>query len=612
MNYTFKGRICGYICDGCSEPLAKVKVRLYRTRADQDTTTLAVANPKDTFGILSEEDARAKEGSLLIEVETNDLGEFTAELGDKQGYKGGAFEVDVYCGNVPHHVPVRSAPAPLQFSVTTLQPLWRRTETALIATWEYCISSRFWCLVRAKFDAWVICGQVVICDTQTPVGGVKVSAIDADWLQDDPLGSAITDANGHFRIDYVSADFKKDIFGLNIELFGGPDIYFKIETLSGDSILTELSSRGRQPDRENRGPCFCVELCVKEVPVVKHAWFTRVGDFALYSDINFATNGLTTHAAPFGFPSAHGGPGYGFFGNLKLVGDCPTTYPVGGQPMRFRFLYESPTSGGLQPITAANIVAVVVGSRPIMWDVFGSGQIVTSQPVYVAPSGATPPGPTPPPAPLPPAGTPWGPILPAVLVPDANGWVTMDPAATNQGFSGPLVRFASGTVVPGGSAPSSGPGVAPASPKNGTMFKIVFEAEPISGPTASSPTLTNKLDKLYVNNWSDVNDIGLTEFTSPGATPCSGLTNDLDIKYTADHELMAAWNLSISTAATPNPVPAVLPSGNVPRGTAATLHLDISTWPACSYTVSLSTRRMLTDGEIEDSGHPNSLTFCKK
>ena len=618
MNYIFKGRLCGYICDECSEPLSRVKVRLYRSRPEQDVTTLAVANPKDTFAILTEDQVRAKAGSLLIEVETDDLGQFTAELGDKQGYQGGAFEIDVYCGNVPHHVPGPKAPTPLQFSITTLQPLWRRTETALVANWEYCISPRYWCLVRSKFDAWVICGCVVICDTKTPVGGVKVSAIDVDWIQDDPLGSAITDASGHFRIDYVSADFKKDIFGFNIELFGGPDIYFKIETLAGDALLTEPSSRGRQPDRENQGPCFCVELCVKQVPVVKHAWFTRVGDFALYSDINFLTNGLTTHAAPFGFPGAHGGPGYGFTGGLKLVGDCPTTYPSGGQPMRYRFLYESPTSGGLQSITAANLIAVVAGSRPISWDVFGTGAILTSQPIYVAPSGATPPGPTPAPFPLPPPGTPWGPIPAVVLVPDASGWVTMDPATTNQGFSGSLVRFNSETVVPDGTAPSSGPGITPASPKNGTMLRIVFQAEPTTGPTIASPTLTNELAKLYVNNWSDVNDIGLVEFSGPGETPCSALTNALDIKYTADHELLATWSLAISTAATPNPAP-VLPSGSGPRGSVGgvpsgltpPLHQNISAWPACSYVLSLTTRRSLTDGETDDSGHTNILTFCK-
>ena len=610
MSYTFKGRLCGYLCNECFEPLAKIKVRLYRLRPEQNATRLAVAEPKDTFAVLNAEQLRTKEKALLGEFETDDAGNFTAELGKGVNYEGEAFEVDVYCGTVPRRLPEPPPKGPVQFTITTVQPQWRERESSLVAAWDYCLPQRFWCYIRALFDAWVICGRVTVCATGEPAAGVKVFGFDRDWLVDDPLGFGVTDANGNFRIDYLGSNFRRGTW-INIELFGGPDVYFRIESPSGDVLLNEPPSQGRTPGRENIGPCFCVDLCVEETPVVKHAWFTRVGDFALYSDINFATNGLTTHAAPFGFPGAHGGPGYGFFGNLKLVGDCPTTHPAGGEPMRYRFRYENPTSGGLQPITAANIVAVVVGSRPIMWDVFGTGQILTSQPIYVAPSGATPPGPTPPPAPLPPAGTPWGPIPPAVLVPDPNGWVTMDPAATNQGFSGPLVRFASETVVPGGTAPTSGPGVAPASPKNGTMLRIVFEAEPVIGSTISSPTLTNELTKLYVNNWSDVNDIGLTEFTGVGNTPCSGLTTDLHIKYTADHELMAAWSLGISTAATPNPVP-ILPSGNVPRGTAATLPLNISTWPACSYTVSLSTRRLLTDGEIEDSGHPNSLTFCKK
>ncbi|HEX8091143.1 MAG TPA: hypothetical protein VF762_19970, partial [Blastocatellia bacterium] len=493
MNYIFKGRLCGYICSECSEPLSKVKVRIYRVREDQNVTALAVASPKDTFAILSEDDVRRKESSLLGEFETDEAGEFVAELGDRQGYKGEAFEVDVYCDTLPGLKPTARPPRPIQFSVTVLQPLWRRVERGAMAVWDHCLSQRYWCLVRSRFGAWVICGRVVVCDTRLPVSPVKVSAFDVDWLQDDPLGSAITDSTGRFRINYVAADFRKDVLGLNVELFGGPDLYFKVETLSGSALLTEPRSRGRAPDRENAGNCFCVDLCVEEAPVVTHAWFTRVGDFALYSDINFLTDGRTSHAVPTGFPNAHGGPGFGFFGDLKLIGDCPTTYPTGGPPMRYRFLYEVLGSGvGLQPMVASNLASVVVGSRPILWDVFGTGTpIVTSQPIEVAGSGATPPGPTPPPSPLP-AG-PWGEIPRVVLVPDANGWVTIDPAATNGGFSGPLIRFASETVVPGGGAPSDGPGVAVSDPKNGKMVRIVFEAEPVTGPTALTPTLTNEL-----------------------------------------------------------------------------------------------------------------------
>ncbi len=614
MDYLFNGRLCGYLCGDCSEPLANLTVRLYRTRTDQNVTALAVASTKDTFAILSDEQVQAKQGALLGEFQTDADGNFSARLGDKQKYQGEAFEIDVYCGTVPRRKPTPKPPQPLQFSVTVVQPQWRRGETGAVAAWSECLSQRYWCLVRSRFDAWVICGRVTVCDKGQPVGGVKVSAFDRDWLQDDPLGVAFTDGGGNFRIDYLGADFRKDILGWNIELFGGPDLFFKVETPSGTVLLGEPPSRGRAPDRENAGPCFCVDLCVKEAPVVTHAWFTRVGDFGIYSDINHLGDGRSTHAVPFGFPGAHGGPGYGFFGGLKLVGDCPALYPTGGPLMRYRFLCEVlGGGGGLQPVTAAQVIAVKVGTRPIVWNVSGTpAPIVTAQDIYVAPFGA-PPGTVAPPTPAPalPPNVAWGPIPAAIMVPDAQGWVPVDPSATNGGVSGPLLRLDSNTVVAGGLAPGSGAGNPISAPANGKLVRIVFQAEPVGGATGSTPTLTNELERLLVNNWSDVNQLALLQFSGPGNTACSGLSNALDIQYSTDHELMAAWSLGISTSASiPGGVP-VLPSGNVPRGAAGTEHLDISTWPACSYLVSLSTRRMLTDGETDDSGHTNYLTFCK-
>ena len=618
MNYTFNGRIRGYLCGECTEPLSNVTVRLYRTRAEQNVTALAVAGTKDTFAILDDAAVAAKQAALLGEYQTDADGNFTAELGDKQGYKGEAFEIDVHCGTVPGRKPTPTPPRPLQFSVTVLQPQWRRTERGAVAAWSEVLSQRYWCLVRSRFGAWVICGTVAVCENGQPVQGVKVSAFDRDWLQDDPLGTGFTDGTGHFRIDYLAADFRKDIFGLNIELFGGPDLYFKVETPSGTVLLAEPASRGRDPDRENVGPCFCVKLCVKDVPVVTHAWFTRVGDFGIYSDINHLTDGLTANAVPFGFPGAHGGPGYAFFGGLKLVGDCPALYPTGGPAMRYRFLTEVLGSGtGLQPVTAAKVIAVKVGTRPITWNVSGTpAPIVTAQDIYVAPFGA-PPGTVAPPTPAPalPPNVAWGPIPPAVMVPDADGWVPIDPSATNGGFSGPLLRLDSNSIVPGGLAPGNPPlgvpGTAVATPESGTKARIAFQAEPVSGATVSTPTLTNELENIYINNWSDVNVLGLAQFSGAGNSPCSGLTNALDIKYTADHELLAGWSLGISTSATvPGGIP-VLPSGTVPRGAAGTFHIDITAWPSCSYLVSLSTSRKLTDGETDDSGHTSYVTFCK-
>src|SRR5436309_1983411 len=264
-SYIFKGRLCGFICTDCPEPLSNLKVRLYRLRRDQNAVALAVANPKDTLAVQNDEAVQAKAQSLLAEVETDAEGRFTVELGEKQNYNGEAFEVDLYCGTVPRQKPGRVPPKPRQFSVTTVQPLWRRNEDRELAVWEYCIPYRFWCYFRGLFGAWTICGKVVTCDDKAvPVSNVKVSAFDADWLQDDALGSALTDGAGKFRIDYSTADFQKTIFSplINVELTGGPDVYFKVETSGGQPVLDETQSRGRQPDRENVGPCFCVTLCV--------------------------------------------------------------------------------------------------------------------------------------------------------------------------------------------------------------------------------------------------------------------------------------------------------------------------------------------------------------
>jgi len=151
--FTFKGRLCGYICAECPEPLSRVKVRLYRTRQGQDVTGRAVASPKETFAILSDDEAQEKASALIAETETDERGNFSFELGEREQYGGEAFEIDVYCGTVPHRKPAPNPPPPLQFSITTLHPMWKRTERGALAYWEYCIPHRFWCAVRARFGA---------------------------------------------------------------------------------------------------------------------------------------------------------------------------------------------------------------------------------------------------------------------------------------------------------------------------------------------------------------------------------------------------------------------------------------------------------------------------
>lgn len=263
MAYLFKGRLCGYICAECPEPLVNLKVRLYRIDERRNVAALAVANPKETFAILSDDQVQDKESRLLAEAETDAEGNFTFELGEN--YAGEAFEVDVYCGSVPRQKVGKKQPKPRQFTITTLQPRYRETEAGFVAVWEYCLPYRFWCAVLALFDVWTICGRVTDCRTERPVAGVKVIAFDADWLADDELGFAFTDAAGKFIITYSSVDFRQGTW-IDVELIGGPDLYFRIEDPGGTPLLTETQARGRDPDRENADNCFCVELCIEQPP----------------------------------------------------------------------------------------------------------------------------------------------------------------------------------------------------------------------------------------------------------------------------------------------------------------------------------------------------------
>lgn len=595
--YRFKGRLCGLLCKECSEPLAGAKLRLYRPAQTPELVANAVAPPKDTIALLDDDALAGKAARFLAEATLDGDGRFDIALGEDVKYDGGAFEIDVYCGTVPHQKIPPVPPKARQFALTTLQPLWRERDGVLAAGWDYCIPFRWWCSFRALFGAWTICGRVVVCEKGLPVAGVKVSAFDADWLADDALGSAITDGSGHFRIDYNAADFKRTPFSplINIEWAGGPDLYFRIES-GGTPLLTESQSRGRQPDRENAGPCFCVALCVDvEVPPpYDHPLFTHVGDFHIYGDIANAT-GLTTHAV-----LGHGGPGFGFYRGLKLRGFCPKT--IGGKPARYRFLYEDLAVPGLQPITGALVQPLLVGARLIQWDTFGTGPAWTFQSIYVQGNGATPGLPTPPAVP---PGTPWGPPPAHVVVPDASGWILVDQAGLDDGFYGPLIRFNTAAAFPEVAAPGNGAGNAVAAPKNGNDLRIVFEAEATDGTGITS----NALDRIHVNNWIEVHLLDLQEFAG-GASPCTRITNAINIQYTVDHALLRSWSVQLSTNASPAPAFPTLPSGSVPRGGHGTQNVPTTGWPSCAYRVTMSSSRLLTDGENDDTGRTSERIFC--
>jgi hypothetical protein len=345
---------------------------------------------------------------------------------------------------------------------------------------------------------------------------------------------------------------------------------------------------------------FCILVCP---PIFNNPWFTHVGDFGIYADIS-STTGLTNKAQ-----SSHGGPDYGFFNCLSLRGLCPKyhpSYPASPSTrMAYRFLYQPAGAAVPTPITGGFVCEVLVGSRYALWN--GTSMLQT---VRIRGTGTT--------SPTPPVG-PAGPTPPDhFIVPDAQGWVQVDVSALDDGFDGWLMGFSSSVAFPGGyPAPGvlAGAPVPGLSQRNGADAAIIFQATRINTIPAvnggAAPDFTNQLARIHINNWDEVNLLDLQQFLNPGMTACSPLSNDLDILYTVDHELLADWHFGLTTASGMTlTMPPSGPDVLHPRGNAGTFHQDISTWPMCSYALTLSTSRRLTDGLKDDLGKVNQKTFC--
>lgn len=650
-SFIFKGRLCGYICSECPEPLSSVRVRLYRAREGQDITGLAVASPKETFAILSDDDVKAKQSSLIAEAETDEQGNFTFELGNKQKYSGEAFEIDVYCGTVPHRKPGPNPPPPVQFSITTLRPMWRRSELGSIAAWEYCIPYRYWCAVRGRFGAWTICGLLTTCKNKLPIGGATVYAYDADWLQDDPLGSGVTDATGHFRIDYAREDFERTPFsfiGINFECVSGPDVYFSVE-YAGAPVFSEDRSAGRQPGRENVGPCMCVELCTDEVPhqndPEKAPHWTTVDGFNVHASfLDLPHNILPEGYA--GLPEAS----YVFNGTPGLSGNCPLkNVAAPANPLKYRFLIAEwgwgggDGTAGVMPTVAPPALPspletnpaysfVKVGGASRVGDLYYTGApnpLLDSTPVYITAADQ-----------------------------DAEGWIRLD------GLTVVVPQFGGGTVVKhvsdtdpevsflrsgllmgmdsvavtskhasrrpawAGDLTQAGRALTLAEQEPIRRYRMVFQ---VRDAVTNTDVWTDVLDSIIFNNSSPIVLVNLEELLLNVCNPIMGLAN-IHVRYTADHPHLRYYSLQISSnagvahdapPAPPAPLPATPPPLDMPRGdfptppgylfrgnasgtSAGTGPVDISADPKCAYRVKLSFQTR----NLYDSGSSIEVLYC--
>ncbi|RZJ53194.1 MAG: hypothetical protein EOO44_09325 [Flavobacterium sp.] len=342
MRNILKGSLRGHVCEDCREAISDVEVLFYLPYRNE-TATHATSNIKETFHLVLKEEIKQREKLLVGKAMTDKNGNF--EFVIEEQYLRADLDIDFICGTVPPKPPKPKRDEILQFHITTISVSEElaKQEKSQNYRWEYAIPYKWWCYIRGHFfDVWVICGHLMNCKTNEPIVNAKVTAMDADFLTDDNLGTATTDAAGHFRIDYSSADFKKTFLSpwINVEtdpsflsFQSGPDVYFKAE-LAGTKLVDETKADARK----NVGYCLCVNLC-SEVAVTDpgetfpSAW-TGIGS-------KFSSSYGT------GFPDFDA-DGYAssdknvLFSTVKLTGQAALK-SAAGNPIEYRFSVSDAT-----------------------------------------------------------------------------------------------------------------------------------------------------------------------------------------------------------------------------------------------------------------------------
>jgi hypothetical protein len=614
MAYVILGVLEGALCGDCAEPADQGIVRIYRAaqRSPQEALVHAVARPKQTYGLLSASEIEAKQDRLLVEAETDARGHFRAVIGDQQGYDGESpLEVDL-------HFSRNGDGEPMQLAITTFQPDWRETDLGLAAKFQHVISQRIWCRILELLGIWVICGRVTHCETRKPIRGVRVRAFDVDWIQDDPLGSDVTDAQGRFRIYYTRAVFRRTpILGLAAEI-SGPDVYFRVEALDGTLLLAERPRRGRDPDRENVGHCFCADLCLPHEPPPPHdppaePQFTHVGQYAIPQGgalNDFTAGGYADHA---GTPLA-------FTSTIELRG----TLPDGGAPPReYRFLvaeYDPGTgaSGPLRVVDASMIAPTHIGNLQRYELDAGGNLVLRSYPYWLNDSSK-----------------------PLNAVVKAGGWIevpTEDDLGSPATFTPGTGRFNHGDALMrldttrflleafDLTAPVHAAGDAlPAAQKSRVhTFRLIFEERSVGVPAS---TRRDELVRIVISNvryrqlrhpsWAAqdamlpaVVMLDIRELQGPGGG-CSRIADALHALYTVYHPHLGSATISFEgNGALPAPhVPAISADGQTVSGSSGHL-FDTSGLQPCAYILHLVATFHLTDGYNTASPIYDHLAFC--
>jgi hypothetical protein len=594
VTYRLSGHFAGRICEECLAHFADVKVMVYRSVESECPDEPRVA--KD-FQQLSAQDVENMRNRLLTEGRTNSVGMAQLVIDPaKTPYQGECIEVVVVFERLVGSD--KQLESPEYFRVARYRPRWDETAIGQTSSAEFIVPSRYWCAYLQKHKVWAICGRVTLCQKpNSPIGGVTVQAFDVDWIEDDALGSAVTDASGWFLIYYDRTKFTHTPLSpfLNFEWIGGPDVYFKIEGVdtAGNPLvlLSEPRSRGRQPDRENVGHCFCVALCVEtfiQDPTQVPMW-THIGAYQIPDAVNlhdFRTEGYTSHAKG----------NLAFFSNLEFIGQ--TGKATATKQRRYRFLYAKWSGATMptptNPVTKEMIAATQVGV------IIKSLSPLELEPVWVN-----------------------NPVAARNHEPDpVTGWIEVENDPNFTPVSNKLITLISTKLAPDAvyGNPSPNPSAGTVAPLDTAReihkYALRYQVEENTGAGWVS-VHDQTMEALVMNNANILLWLELDEFLAPSADLCRPITHTVTAKYTVDHPHLDWYQITIERQGTPmaTPVGPIGHAGSLTfrggNGSAATNVSDATVWKPCSYLVMLSAHRRVTNGYSQPSIEWVYRTFCK-
>ncbi len=408
-----------------------------------------------------------------------------------------------------------------------------------------------WCAIKKKADAWTIAGRVATCDADKAIGNVTVTAFDVDWKQQDELGSAVTNGIGIFRIDYPGDKFRKGTF-IDVELFGGPDVYFLIKDSSNNTLLEEDPSVGRWPGRNDSEPCMCVNLCVVlKTPTtneddISSAWIS-VGTQFLLPD---STSVLHDFDAD-GYAGQAGIQKFVLTSAPAMRGGVPRTN--GGHPVEYRFLVSDTTAPNTSaPLGPANFTRIVgAGTNTGLFAQTDLG--VMYRIVSFAPSFEQ-------------KTIPINALLGDL---DADGWLNVNRAIENSFIragedpstiplytngwipSGKLMHINTGPLttapdVPGAAAETGNP-VPVANHIAIKKIAVRFETrEVVSGGTNLLPASGRTLNSMLINNNNVFCKAGIVEQISSGNL-CDVLHTAIHVAYTVYHPHLESAQIQLKS-----------------------------------------------------------------